>query len=190
MAHSRSTVAVETPSASVAPGMLSPAKNRSPRRHCRASKEDNASNASSRASTSTLDVGAAAGSTSSGDHGGAAALIGPFSAGVIDEDLAHQPGRDRKEVRPIRRRHAIHIHESQEDLMHESRRLEDVSWRFPSETTARHPAQLVIHQWNQAVERRGVSLAPGQEQPGYFVHAGGVRHQLVRGKGSVLRFLS
>ena len=68
--------------------------------------------------------------------------------------------------------------------MHESRRLEGVSGRFPSEMTARHPPQLVIHQRNQAVERRGVSLAPGQEQPGDVVHAGVVRHQLVRGKGA------
>ena len=74
--------------------------------------------------------------------------------------------------------------------MHQSRRLEDVSGRFPSEMTARHPPQLVIHQRNQSVERRRVSLAPGQEQPGYFVNAGGVHHQLVRGKGSILRFLS
>jgi len=35
---------------------------------------------------------------------------------------------------------------------------------------ARHAAQLVIYEWNQAVECCGVSLAPGQEQPGYIVH--------------------
>ena len=100
---------------------------------------------------------------------------------MIDEDLAHQPGRHRKEVRPAVQRHAVHIHESQEDLVHESRRLEGVSGRFPPEMAARHAPQLVIHQRNQAVERRGVSLAPGQEQPGDFVRAGVVRHRLVMG---------
>ena len=176
MAHSRSTVAVDTPSASAASGMLSPAKNRSSTtRHCRASNEDNASSASSSASTSTLDVdvGAAArGRLVQADHrGAAAALVGPLSTGVVDEDLAHQPGRHRKEVRPAFQRHAIHIHESQEDLMDERRRLEGVSGRFPPEMAARHPPQIVIHQRNQAVERRGVSLSPGQEQLGDVVHA-------------------
>ena len=73
--------------------------------------------------------------------------------------------------------------------MHESRRLEGVSGRFPPEMAARHPPQLVIHQRNQAVERRGVSLAPGQEQLGYVVHAGAIRHQLVRGKRSLFALL-
>ena len=191
MAHSRSTVAVDMSSASAVSGMLRPAKNRSSTtRHCRASNEDNASSASSRASTSTLGRRSGGrGHLVQTDHrGAAAALVGPLSTGVIDEDLAHQPGRDRKEVRPARRRHAIHIHESQEDLVHESRRLQGVSGRFPAEMTARHAPQFVVHQRNQAVERRGVSLAPGQEQPGYVVRAGVVRHRLVRGKGAVLRF--
>ena len=137
------------------------------------------------------DVGRRSGRVVQADHRGAAAtLVGPLSTGVIDEDLAHQPGRQRKEVRPAVQRHAVHIHESQEDLVDESRRLEGVSGRFPPEMAARHPPQLVILQRNQAVERRGVSLAPGQEQPGDVVRAGGVRHQLVMGKRSVLRFSS
>ena len=74
--------------------------------------------------------------------------------------------------------------------MHQSRRLEDVSRGFPAEMTARHPPQLLVHQRNQAVEGRSVSLPPGQEQTGYVVHGGGVRHQLLRGKGPILRFLS
>ena len=192
MAHSRSTVAVEISSASATSGMLSPAKNRSSTtRHCRTSNEANASSASSRASTSTLDVGWSSrwAHLVQADHRGAAAtLVGPLSTGVVDEDLAHQPGRHRKEVRAALQRHAIHIHESQEDLVHERRRLEDVSGRFPPEMTARHPSQLVIHQRNQAVERRSVSLSPGQEEPGYVGHAGVVCHQLVMGKRSVLRF--
>jgi hypothetical protein len=36
---------------------------------------------------------------------------------------------------------------------------------------ARHPAQFVVDERDQAVERRGVSLAPGQEQVRYIVHA-------------------
>ena len=55
--------------------------------------------------------------------------------------------------------------------MHESRRLEGVAGRFSSKMAARHTPQLVIYERNQAVERRGVSLAPGQEQVRYVMHA-------------------
>ena len=85
-------------------------------------------------------------------------------AGVIDEDLAHQPGRHAVEVRPALQRHAVHIHQSQIDLVDERRRLEGVAWRFALEMSARHAAQLVIHERDQAVERRRVALTPGQEQ--------------------------
>ena len=91
-------------------------------------------------------------------------------------------------MRPAVKRHAVDIHESQEHLVHESRRLEGVSGRFPPEMAARHPPQLVVHQRNQAVERRGISLAPGQKQPGYVVCARIVSHQPVMGRDSVLRF--
>ena len=106
------------------------------------------------------------------DHRGAAAtLAGPLSTGVVDEDLAHQPGRQRKEVRAAFQRHPIHIDETQEDLVDERCRLERVSGRFPPEMAARHPTQIVIQQWNQAVERRSVSLSPGQEELGDVVRA-------------------
>ena len=36
---------------------------------------------------------------------------------------------------------------------------------------ARHPAQFVVDERDQAVERRGVSLAPGEEQVRDIVHA-------------------
>jgi hypothetical protein len=65
----------------------------------------------------------------------------------------------------------VHIHESQVDLMHERRRLEGVPRLFAPEMTARHPAQLLIHERNQTVERLAVALAPGEEQFSYIVHA-------------------
>ena len=90
---------------------------------------------------------------------------------MIDEDLPHQPGRHAEEVRPARQCQAVHIHQSQIDLVDERRRLEGVSWRFAPEMAPRHAAQLVIHERDQAVERRRVALAPGQEQASYIVHA-------------------
>ena len=116
------------------------------------------------------------------------ALVGALSAGVVDENLAHQHGGHPKEVGPVLQRHAVHIHEPQVDLVDERRRLEGVPWRFASEMAGRHAAQLLIHQGDHAFERRGVSLAPGQEQSRDVVHA--ARHWLMRGNGSALRFSS
>ena len=69
-----------------------------------------------------------------------APFVGVLSSGVIDEDLAHQRGRQCKEVGPVLQRHAVHIHEPQVDLMNERRRLQCVPWRLAPETAARHAA--------------------------------------------------
>jgi hypothetical protein len=114
-------------------------------------------------------------------------LVGALPAGAIDEDLPHQPGRDRKEVRSARRRHAIRRHESQEDFVHEGRRLQGVSSRLSFEMTPRHAPQFVVDQRHQTVERRRVSLVPGRQQAGYVGRAGVVRHRFVRGKHARLR---
>jgi hypothetical protein len=105
------------------------------------------------------------------DRGAAATLFGMLPAGVIDEDLTHQLRRHRKKVRPVLQRQSLHVHEPQVDLVHERRRLEGVAWLFSLEMAARHAAQLVIHERDQAVERCGVALAPGQQQVSYIVHA-------------------
>jgi hypothetical protein len=89
---------------------------------------------------------------------------------MIDKDLAHQRGRQRKKVGPVLQRHAVHIDESQVDLVDERRRLQWVLRRFRLETAARDATQVLIHDRDQAVERRGVSLTPGQKQFSYFVH--------------------
>jgi hypothetical protein len=101
----------------------------------------------------------------------ASPLVGALPASVIDEDLTHQGGRYAEEVRPARERHAIDIDESKVDLVNERGRLEPVARRLALKAAARHPAQFVVDERDQAVERGGVSLAPGQEQARYIVHA-------------------
>jgi hypothetical protein len=108
---------------------------------------------------------------------------------VIDEDLAHQGGRYAEEVGPTRESHAIDIDQSKVDLVNERDGLERVPRRLASETAARHPAQFVVDERDQVVERRGVSLAPGGAGP--LHHARGALDQrLVRESGAGLRFIS
>jgi hypothetical protein len=64
----------------------------------------------------------------------------PASASVINEDLTHQCGRHRKEMRPVVEREVVNNHESQLNLVHESRRLERVPRAFSSDMRARHAA--------------------------------------------------
>jgi len=90
---------------------------------------------------------------------------------MIDEDLAHQGGRHAEEVRPVRECHAVDIDQSKVDLVNECGRLKAVPRRFAAKTAARYPAQFVVDERNQAIERRCVSLAPGQKQLRYAVHA-------------------
>jgi hypothetical protein len=95
---------------------------------------------------------------------------------MIDEDLAHQGGRHTEEVRPTRESHAIDINESKVGLVNECGCLKGMPRSFAAKLAARHSAQFVVDEWNQAVERCGVSPAPGQEQFSYIVH---VEHSIV-----------
>jgi hypothetical protein len=90
---------------------------------------------------------------------------------MIDDDLAHQGGRHTEEVRPARESHAIDIDESKVDLVNECGRLERLPRRLAPKTAARHLAQFVVDERDQPVERGGISLAPGQEEFRYIVHA-------------------
>lgn len=84
-------------------------------------------------------------------------------ASVIDEDVAHQGSRHAEKVRSARESHAIDVDESKVHLVNQCGCLERVPRRLASETTPCHPAQFVIDERDQVVERRGVSLAPAQE---------------------------
>jgi hypothetical protein len=55
--------------------------------------------------------------------------------------------------------------------VNECGRLKGVPRRFTANVPARHPAQFVVDERDQAVERRGISLAPGEQQVRYIVHA-------------------
>jgi hypothetical protein len=90
---------------------------------------------------------------------------------MIDDDLAHQGGRHTEEVSPVRQGHAVDIDQSKVDLVNECSRLKGVPRSFATKMATRHPTQFVVDERDQAVERRGISLAPGQEQVRYIVHA-------------------
>ena len=66
---------------------------------------------------------------------------------------------------------SIDIDEPKVDLVDECGRLKGVPRCLASQTAARHPAQFVVDERDQPVQRFGISLTPGQEQVRYIMHA-------------------
>ena len=92
-------------------------------------------------------------------------------------------------MRSALQRHLVDIHQPKVDLVDQSRRLKCVPCRFAPEMASRHAAQPVVHERDQTIQRRGISLAPGHEQAGYIVRAQPVGHRIVRENRLLLRFL-
>jgi len=93
----------------------------------------------------------------------AAAFSGVPSARLIDQDLPHQTRGEREKVRPVAQLDAIEINQPQVRLVNERRRLEHVPSRLRSETCVRDPAQFVIDERNEALQRVAVALLPGEQ---------------------------
>lgn len=79
---------------------------------------------------------------------------------LIDENPAHDCGRDTEEMRATRQCGAADIHEPEIDLVNERGWLDGDGRRFAAELPAGDAAQLVIHQRQQAFEGLLVPLAP------------------------------
>jgi hypothetical protein len=61
------------------------------------------------------------------------------------------------------------INQPEECLIDQGRGLQSVIWSFSTHETMRHPTQFPIHQRRQSFERFLIAVAPGHEQPGYFL---------------------
>jgi len=72
---------------------------------------------------------------------------------VIDEYAPHHLGRDAEEVCTILPLHVVLIHQSHIRLMNEGGRLQRVSWLFSTQITRGLPAQFIVDQRHQFIER-------------------------------------
>lgn len=86
---------------------------------------------------------------------------------LIHQNLAHQSGRESKEVRAIGPGGLGLLRQAQEYFVHDAGRIEDVSTRFPSHIGMGQLAKVLIHQRHQLILRGTVTFSPAQQQRGY-----------------------
>ena len=85
---------------------------------------------------------------------------------MIDEDAAHDGGRDGEEVRAVAPLHAPLIDEPQVALVHERGGLERVLASLAAHGALGVPAQLLVDRGDEPVRRGLVAASPGEEEPG------------------------
>ena len=105
--------------------------------------------------------------------GGAAAFGGALCARAFHQDLPHGVGGDPHEVGPVLHVEATRAHEPRPRLIGERRRLQRVSLSFVPHLAARDPAQLVVDERCQLVERIGVALPRRSQEPHERIGIGG-----------------
>ena len=89
------------------------------------------------------------------------AALGP---GDVNEDAAHDLGRQCKEVGAILPPHVFPVHQAYVRLVHERRRAKNVARPFRRHAPHRQWMELRLNQRCQRLERRPVAVAPCQEQ--------------------------
>jgi hypothetical protein len=85
-------------------------------------------------------------------------------ARVINQDSAHQLGRDCEEVGAILPPHSLAVNQAKIRLVYKSGGLKGDAASFAQKIVAGHPMQLVIDDGRKFVEGALVSIAPGLEQ--------------------------
>ncbi len=87
------------------------------------------------------------------DGGAAAALVGAAGTRRVDHDLAHGARRDRQKMLAIARRPLVVARELEIRLVHQGRGRERRIAHMGREESMRHPAELLVEQGEQRIER-------------------------------------
>lgn len=99
-------------------------------------------------------------------HQVAPPLRGQAGASMVDEDAAHQRGREAEELGPVLPLDRPGAHQLEVDLIDESRGLEGGARALVGEMAFRHASQVLDDEGHQLLQRRWIPLAPLVEQSG------------------------
>ena len=88
--------------------------------------------------------------------------------GMIDQNLAHQVGRDAEELRAAGALHLRLVHQPQVGLVDQRRRLQRVVRPLAADIGGREAAQFAVDERHQFAQCLLVAAAPGLEQSRYF----------------------
>ena len=102
----------------------------------------------------------------------AAALSARTVARVIDQYAPHQLRRDPKKVRAVFPVNLFLIDQPEISLVYQRRGLQRVARALTSHVVMGQPMQLTIDQGQQSVERRPVTITPGDKQLSHFLWRG------------------
>jgi hypothetical protein len=80
-------------------------------------------------------------------------------AGVVYEDLTHQPRGDAEKVRAVLPRYAL-IDQAEICLVNEGRGLQRVPGALAAHVVASQAVQLVVNEGSQLIKRRRIAFAP------------------------------
>jgi hypothetical protein len=96
-----------------------------------------------------------------------------MTAGIVDENLPHEPGGHREEMDAIISVERFLIHQPQVGFVNQRCALQSVTVSLAQEVTARDFTEFLVHEGDQAFERLLVSTFPSHEE-----FANGLRRSL------------
>ena len=95
----------------------------------------------------------------------AAAFRGQPGARMVNQQLAHHPGRDSEEMRPVLESGLPRVNQLEIGLMDQGRCIQ-ASIRTPAtQTAASQAAEPTVDEGQKPIQSPGVAIAPLQEQP-------------------------
>jgi hypothetical protein len=98
-------------------------------------------------------------------HGNAAvSLLASFGAGLIDQDTAHEAGREAVKVFAIFKAEAALADEFEKELIDDAGGLEEVFWSLAAKEGARDISKLGINKLEEVLNGRRVARVPIAEK--------------------------
>ena len=92
--------------------------------------------------------------------------------GVVDQNPPHRPRSYREELIALAPLRSVLIHQLEVCLVDQRGRRECMAGRLAAKLAMSNPVELVVHQWKQPIEGRGITSTPGQEEASDIVITG------------------
>ena len=118
----------------------------------------------------------------------AAALLRARTVGVVDQNLAHRPGRDGEKMGAVLPLRIGLVGQAQISLIDQRGRLQGVIRAFSRHIMMRETPQIFVNEGRELIERAPVSVPRIGQQLGYFLRGGGRHRDELSSSFFTLRF--
>jgi hypothetical protein len=86
------------------------------------------------------------------------------AAGIVDQNPAHELGRNRKEMGTVNPAHAVAINQAQVGFIHQGRGLQTMAGALAAHLPVGQAVKLCKHKRSELIERPRLPVAPSPEQ--------------------------